>query len=100
MKDYEAPEENSDRIVDFFFTGRKQQVFWFWFVGICMVIPVLTFISSTLVSLLAGLVFALLGVSTDFSKPTALVIIALCVTLCSIGYYKLWEQFREKRNKN
>jgi hypothetical protein len=50
--DSQAVEEKIERMVVLFFTERKQQAFWFWGVGFGIVIPVLTYVSSSLIGLL------------------------------------------------
>jgi hypothetical protein len=101
MNNSKAIEEKTERIVNAFFTGRRQQTFWFWAVGFGIVIPVLTYVSSGLLSLIVGLVLALLGVSSDTSVRWVTVsIIVVCGLASLVAYYKLWVLWNRKMNEN
>lgn len=91
MNDIRGPEEKLERITEFFFTGKKQQTFWFWAVGIGIVIPVLTLAGSFLVALLVSVVLGLLGLSSERHSDTiTFLIVAICGLASLVGYYKLW----------
>jgi len=82
------------------FTGRRQEAFCFWLIGLGIVIPTVTYISGTLVAFLLVLAFDHIGVSSDaYLKPMVLTVNGLCAAVSLFGYYRLWVSYRQKKGK-
>jgi polyferredoxin len=92
-------QDKVERFVSLFFTGGRQQAFWFWFLGLGILIPTLTYISATLIGLLLVLVLDLIGISSaGYIKPMALGLSVVCGAISLFGYYRLWIIYREKKS--
>ena len=99
MSDVQEVQDEIERLGTLLFTGRRQQVFWFWFLGLGIVIPALTYISATLISLLLVLVFDLIGSSSaGYIKPITLGLNLVCGAISLFGYYRLWIIYRGKKS--
>lgn len=83
----------------FRFTQRDSRIL-FWFVGIFMVTPTLTFIYYLPISLLVSPTMMLLGVSTEKgSKIGVAAGIAICLLTSFASYYYLWKMFIGRKTK-
>ncbi len=82
------------------FTGRRQEAFCFWFIGLGIVIPTVTYISSTLVAFLLIVAFDQIGIFAGGNlKPLGLTINGVCAGVSLFGYYRLWVLYRQKKGK-
>lgn len=83
----------------FRFTERDSRML-FWFVGVFMVIPTLTFIYTLLISLLASPTMMLLGVSTEKGIKTGVAAtLVVCFLAAFASYYYLWKMFIGRKTK-
>lgn len=99
ISDAQEVQDKIERLVTLLFTGRRQQAFWFWFLGLGIVIPTLTYISATLIGLLLVLVLDRIGISSvGYIKPMALGLNVVCGAISLFGYYRLWIIYREKKS--
>jgi hypothetical protein len=99
-KDSKEVNETAEKVGNFFFTGKRQEAFWFWLVGLGIVIPAVTYGSTMLIDFLLALVLGLIGISSGtYSKPIALGIDAGCAAVSLYGYYRLWVLYSGKRSK-
>jgi hypothetical protein len=99
MNDSQEVQEKGERFISLLFTGRRQQAFWFWFVGLGIVIPTITYISATFIGLLLVGVLDLTGISSvGYTKLMALGLNGVCVASSLFGYYKLWIIYRQKKS--
>jgi hypothetical protein len=80
------------------FTGKRQQAFWFWFVGLGIIIPTVTYISATLLAFLLGLVLNQIGILSElYVKPMISAILVVCAAFSLFGYYRLWIMYKQKK---
>ena len=99
MNDSQEVHDKVERFVSLLFTGKRQQAFWFWFVGLGIIIPTITYISATLIGFLLVFVLDLIGISSvEHIKPMALGTNGVCGALTLFGYYRLWIIYREKKS--
>jgi hypothetical protein len=82
------------------FFGERQEAFYFWLVGLGIVIPTITYGSAILINFLLATFFCLIGISVAYYEPIALGIYAGCAAVSLFGYYKLWVLYKGKRGKN
>jgi len=89
-----------ERVSSRLFSGRRQQAFWFWLVGLGIIIPTITYISAMLIGLFLVVVLDLIGISSVvYEKPMVLGINGICAAISLFGYYRLWVLYRQKKGK-
>ena len=99
MNDCQEMQDKVERFVNLLFAGKRQRTFWFWFVGLGIIIPTTTYISATLIGFLLVLVLDLIGISSvGYIKPMALGLNGTCGAISLFGYYRLWIIYREKKS--
>jgi hypothetical protein len=100
MKDSRQLQDKIERLVNLLFTRTTQQAFWFWLVGLGIVVPAITYISAMLIGLLLIFVLDQLGISSpSHQRPIALGIGAVCAAVSLFGYYRLWLLYRQKKRE-
>jgi hypothetical protein len=80
--------------------SNTHQAFWFWLVGLGIVVPSITYISAMLIGLLLVSFLDQIGISSSsHQKAIALGIGAICAAVSLFGYYRLWLLYRQKKCK-
>ncbi len=98
MEDNSVEDEEEVKKVWSSFLGEKRLLpFMFWFTGLGIVIPVITYTSSTFLGFVLVAMADFLRVSSLQSlKPFLLGIDVVCAAAAFYGYYKLWVIWRGK----
>ena len=99
MNDSQEVQDKVEKFVSLLLTGKRQRAFWFWFVGLGIIIPTITYISATLIGFLLVLVLDLIGISSvEYIKPMSLGLNGVCGAVSLFGYYRLRIIYREKKS--
>ena len=99
MTEDQVAQDKVERLVSLLFTGRRQQSFWFWLVGLGILIPTITYISSILIGFILVHILDLIGISSVvYIRPVAIGLNVVCGAVSLYGYYRLWIIYREKKS--
>jgi hypothetical protein len=99
-KNPQAVSEKAEKFGNFLLTGKRQEAFWFWLIGLGIVIPTITYGSALLIGFLFAVSLDLIEISSAaYVKPITLGIDVGCAAISVFGYYRLWVFYRRKRDK-